>query len=43
MAPRFEQQPDEPDIERPRTARLAQFLLIAAIMVLIAIAVISFN
>lgn len=43
MAQDFDEQTREPDTERPRAARLAQYLLIAAIMVLIAIALITFR
>jgi hypothetical protein len=43
MAHRFNELPPDPGGDRPRAAHLAQGLLIVAIVVLIAIAVISFN
>jgi hypothetical protein len=43
MAQDFDRQSSEPSTERPRTVRLAQFILIAAIVVLIAIALITFR
>jgi hypothetical protein len=43
MAQHFDEQTNEPGAERPRTTRLAQYILIAAIMVLIAIALITFR
>jgi hypothetical protein len=43
MAQRLNEPPADPGGDRPRAARLAQGLLIVAIMVLIVIAVISFN
>jgi hypothetical protein len=44
MAQRFENQPPEPDADRRRSGdRLAPFLLIAAVVLLIVIAAISLN
>jgi hypothetical protein len=44
MAQRFENQPTEPDADHPRSGgRLAPFLLIAAVVLLIVIAAISLN
>jgi hypothetical protein len=43
MAQDFDRQPREPSTERPLAARLAQYILIAAIMVLIAIALVTFR
>jgi hypothetical protein len=43
MAQHFDDQTDEPDAQRPRAARPAQYILIAAIMALIAAALITFH